>query len=43
MLPLLSKEDMDTMNSGNESYHDIISMDMLEYICDGSQSHSNVN
>ena len=30
---------MYTMDLGNESDHDIISMEMLENICDGSQSH----
>ena len=34
MSPLLSKEDMDAMDSGNESDHDIIYTDMLEDICD---------
>ena len=31
------------MDSGDESDHDIISTDMLEDICDRSQSHPNVN
>ena len=31
------------MNSGDESYHDIISTETLEDICDGSQTHPNVN
>ena len=43
MPPLLSKEDMDAMDSGDESYHDLISMEMLEDIRDGSQSHPDVN
>ena len=43
MPPLLSKEEMDAMNYGDESDHYIISMAMLEYIRDESQSHSNVN
>ena len=43
MPPLLREEDIDAMDSGDESDHDIISMDMLEEICDGSQSHPNVN
>ena len=30
------------MDSGNESDHDTLSMDMLEDISDGSQSHPNV-
>ena len=41
--PLLRKEEMDTMDSGDESDHDLISTEMLEEICDGSQSHPNVN
>ena len=40
---LLSKEEMDTMNSGDDSDHDPISTEMLEYIPDGSQSRLNVN
>ena len=32
-----------TMDSGDESDHDIISTEMLEEICDGSQTHLNVN
>ena len=43
MPPLLSEGDIDAMDSGDESDHDIISTDMLEDICDGSQSHPNVN
>ena len=31
------------MDYGEESYHDHISTEMLEDICDGSQSHPNVN
>ena len=31
------------MDSGNESDHDLKSTEMLEDICDGSQSHPNVN
>ena len=41
--PILSKEEMDDMDSGDESDHDLISTDMLEDICDGSQSHPSVN
>ena len=40
---MMSKQDMDAMNSGDASYHDLISMEMLEDICDGSQTHPNVN
>ena len=43
MPPLLRKEEMDAMDSGNESDHDLISTEMLENLCDRSQSHSNVN
>ena len=43
MIPLMSEEDMDAMDSGDESDHDIISTEMLEDIRDGSQYHSNVN
>ena len=34
---------MDNINSGDESDHDLISTDMLEDVCDGSQTHPNVN
>ena len=34
---------MDAMDSSDELYHDPISTEMLEDICDGSQSHPNVN
>ena len=40
---MISEQDMDAINSGDESDHDIISMEMLEDICDGSQTHPNVN
>ena len=40
---MMSEQDMDTMNSGYESDHDLISTEMLEDICDGSQTHPNVN
>ena len=43
MPTLLSEEEIDAMDSGDESYHDIISMEMLEDISDASQSQSNVN
>ena len=42
MPPLLSEEDMDAMNSGDESDHDLISTEILEDISDGSQFHLNV-
>ena len=34
---------MDAINSSDESDHDLISTEMLEDICGGSQTHSNVN
>ena len=34
---------MYAMDYGDESYHDIISTEMVEDICEGSQSHLNVN
>ena len=40
---MMSKQDMDTINSGDESDHDLISTEMLEDIRDGSQTHPNVN
>ena len=32
-----------TMDSGDESDHDLISTEMLEEICDRSPNHPNVN
>ena len=43
MPPILSEEETDVMNSSNEPDHDLISTEILEDICDGSQSHPNVN
>ena len=40
---MMSKQDMDAINSGNESDHDLIYTEMLQEICDGSQNHPNVN
>ena len=34
---------MDTMNSGDESDHDLISTEMLENTRDGSHTHPKVN
>ena len=39
----MSEQDMENINSGDESNHDILSTEMLEDICDGSQTHRNVN
>ena len=40
---LIGEEEMDTMSSYDESDAETMSTDMLEYICDGSQSHPIVN
>ena len=40
---MMIKQDMDAINSGDESDHDLISTDMLEDIRYGSQTHPNVN
>ena len=40
---MMSEQDMDSINSGDESYHDIISTEMLQDIRDRSQTHLNVN
>ena len=36
-------ESITTMDSGDESDHDLIYIEMLEDICDGIQTHPNVN
>ena len=43
MPPILSKEEMDAMDSRYDSDNDPRSMEMLEDNCDGSQSHLSVN
>ena len=43
MPPLLSEEDMNAMEYGDQSDHDILYTEMLEDICDGSQTHPNIN
>ena len=40
---MMSEQDMEDINDGDESDHDLISTDMLEEICNGSQTHTNVN
>ena len=40
---MMSEQDMENINSGDESDHDLISTEMLEDISDGSQTHPNVN
>ena len=39
----MSEQDMNAINSGDESDHDLISTEMLEDIRDGRQTHPNVN
>ena len=43
MTPLLGEEEMDAMDSVDESDNEPMSTHMLEEISDGSQSHLNVN
>ena len=40
---MMSKQDMDSMNSGDESDHDLIYTEILEEIRDGSQTYPNIN
>ena len=40
---IMSEQDMDAINSGDESDHDLISTEMLEDICDGSQNYQKIN
>ena len=40
---MMSEQDMDNINSGDDSDHDLISTEMLEDICEGSQTHRNIN
>ena len=40
---MMSKQDRENINSDDESDHDLISTEMLEDICAGSQTHPNVN
>ena len=40
---IMSEQDMEDINSGDESDRDLISTEMLEDIRDGSQTHPNVN
>ena len=42
-LIMMSEQDMDNIDSSDESDHDLISTEMLHNICDGSQTHPNVN
>ena len=40
---MMIEQDMDAINSGDESDHDLISTEMLEDIRDGCHTHPNVN
>ena len=40
---MMIEQDMENINSGDESDHDFISTEMLEDIRDRSQTHPNVN
>ena len=40
---MMSEKDMENLDSSDESDHDLIYTEMLEDICDGSQTHLNVN
>ena len=40
---MMSKQDMENLDSSDESDHNLISTKMLEDICDGSQTHPDVN
>ena len=43
MPPLIIEEEIDVMDSGDESEGEPMSTDILEYFCYGSQSHLVVN
>ena len=43
MSPLVSKEEMDAMESGDESEDEPMFTEILEEICDGGQSHPGFN
>ena len=40
---MTSEQDMENLDSSDDSDHDLISTEMLEDIRDGSQTHPNVN
>ena len=40
---MMSEQDMENLNSGDELDHYLISTEMLQDIRDGSQTHPNVN
>ena len=43
MTPLLRKEEMGAIDSGNEYDDEPMYTEMLKYICDGSQFHPSIN
>ena len=40
---MINEQDMENLDSNEQSDHDLISTEMLEDIRDGSQTHPNVN
>ena len=40
---MMNEQDMENLDSNENSDHDLISTEMLEDICDGSQTHPTVN
>ena len=40
---MMNEQDMENLNSNEQSVHDLIYTEMLEDICDGSQTHPNDN
>ena len=40
---MMSEQDMDNLDSSDDSDHDLISTEMLKDICDRSQTHTDVN
>ena len=40
---MMNEQDMKNLDSNEQSDHDLISTEMLEDICDRSQTHPNVN
>ena len=40
---MMNEQDMENLDSNEQSDHDLISTEMLEDIRDGSQTHQNVN
>ena len=40
---MMSEQDMENLDSNENSDHDLIFTEVLEDICDGSQTHLNTN